>query len=740
MSDEYGPYGSGWKNTDALHCRTRDVMDFNMLFVDHRDVLFGEKGYKEQFPVKAKFIAYSGDDLIAEKLLVHYSINDGEYQTSVMNATANANEYKGYISGCAVGDNVKYYVTGEDASGRTCVQPYFGELEPHSFTVVESNGEEEEEDEVTYENFATFTGSGDWNSATNWGDFEVPADNADVLIKGDVTITSGSTVTVNEIIIDGGSLTIEDGAQFVHNTESVIATVEKDITGYSTDNKWHTISSPLKGKTNIDKVTGLTSPEYDLYYYDEPTYYWMNHKDLSNNFTTLDEGRGYLYANSEDITLLFTGALNNSNVEYRFSTDGDKLTGFHLIGNPYTHDIYMDNNIVTDLSERKSRGNMTVDFVVGDTGGDWWNGGNGNYHYLTLYYSDGTSEEITFKWDGDDSETSRTITKSMDSAEEFYVTFTGYKWTSECTLQILIDGNEVFNKDGEYFGAYSDTDGDATGNTAEIYRYSPNSNGNDDTSDKILCDGFYSLSGEGAWSASPSSNATAIKPCQGILVKALKTSSITIVKSNETPKTRSVTPTLTIKVENESYNDKTYVIFKKGAGLNKIKHMNEDIPMLYVSDKEENYAVATMNRNVSSIDLGFKAMTMGTYTISANTTDCKFSSMTLIDKLTGTKTNLLSDSYTFMATTNDETDRFVITLNDDTDNSAFIIHNNDKLIISNIKGHGTLHIYDIMGRVVATYEASNSVNIPTETFSDGTYIVRMTDDNGVKTQKITINN
>ena len=31
-----------WKNTDALHCRARGVMDFNMLFVDHRDVIHGE--------------------------------------------------------------------------------------------------------------------------------------------------------------------------------------------------------------------------------------------------------------------------------------------------------------------------------------------------------------------------------------------------------------------------------------------------------------------------------------------------------------------------------------------------------------------------------------------------------------------------------------------------------------------------------------------------------------------------
>lgn len=39
----------GWENTDALHCRTRGVMDFEMLFVDHRDVVPGLYLVKENY-------------------------------------------------------------------------------------------------------------------------------------------------------------------------------------------------------------------------------------------------------------------------------------------------------------------------------------------------------------------------------------------------------------------------------------------------------------------------------------------------------------------------------------------------------------------------------------------------------------------------------------------------------------------------------------------------------------------
>ncbi len=602
----------GWFNTDALHCRTREIMDFNMLFVDHREVLHGDVAQKDSYPITAKFIAYSGDAITSTQL--HYSINDGDWQTLDMSVQGTSAEYKASITGCNVGDNVKYYLTGEDASGRTCAQPYFAELEPHSFTVVagaggdDSDNDSGNDDDNDIADLNTFTGKGSWNSATSWSKWNVPADNEDVVVKGDVTIPNGTTVIAGKIYIVDGSITIEDGGQLIHNQEDLVATVNKNISGYGTDNSWHTISSPLKGKADIANISGLVTAtgNYDLYYYDEPTHYWINHKVGTNDFTTLDAGRGYLYANSENTTLKFTGTLNNDDVQYQLTTDAtDVLTGFHLIGNPFTHNIYMENNTV-----------------------------------------------------------------SSDFAFE----------------------------------------------------------------------GYYALSGDGNWSATPLSNATAIAPCQGVLIQTNVANTLTIVKNHKAPNTRSVQPALNITVANEKYDDKTYVLFKKGLGLNKVAHMNENIPMVYVIDNNEKLAIATMNDNVKEVSLGFEAMTMGEYTIAVKAQDCKFNNMTLIDKMTGKKTNLLTDSYTFMATTSDSPDRFTLTLNADNDNDAdFIYINNNEMIINNIEGNGLVQIYDMMGRSVATYNVSGSANISMETLSEGVYIVRMTDANGVKTEKV-VNN
>jgi agmatine/peptidylarginine deiminase len=130
-------YSTGWQNTDALHCRTRGVMDFNMLFVDHRNVVFGEQPMQDSIAITSKFIAYSGQDLKQDSLLVYYRIDNGDYQTARMIPTGNPYEFIGYIKGYHYGSMVDYYVFGADESNHRYTQPSYGALEPHHFTIEE---------------------------------------------------------------------------------------------------------------------------------------------------------------------------------------------------------------------------------------------------------------------------------------------------------------------------------------------------------------------------------------------------------------------------------------------------------------------------------------------------------------------------------------------------------------------------------------------------------------------------
>jgi len=127
---------NSWYNTDALHCRTRGIADLEMLFIDHRP-LYGTVSYEDSLAITSKIIAYSGEDLVADSLLVYYSINGAAYQTTTFAASADEDEFVAYIKGYEGGDAVDYYVFAKDETGRRLMQPYTGAFDPHQFVVEE---------------------------------------------------------------------------------------------------------------------------------------------------------------------------------------------------------------------------------------------------------------------------------------------------------------------------------------------------------------------------------------------------------------------------------------------------------------------------------------------------------------------------------------------------------------------------------------------------------------------------
>ena len=167
-----------------------------------------------------------------------------------------------------------------------------------------------------------------------------------------LTVKSGNTLTATNFIYTTGderNFIIEDGAQVVHTNAGAEATVKKAITAYSTqsgvNNGWHLIALPITGSIDVDSVGNLIGGEYDLYAYDESTAYWKNSKNTENSFTALEATKGYLYAHGEDVTLEFSGTLQNSSdtISVPLSyTEESPLSGFNLVGNPFPCEAYLD--------------------------------------------------------------------------------------------------------------------------------------------------------------------------------------------------------------------------------------------------------------------------------------------------------------------------------------------------------------------------------------------------------------
>ena len=211
-----------------------------------------------------------------------------------------------------------------------------------------------------------FTTSGNWSTASNWSGGTVPGAEDEAFIDADCTLDSDATVAALSItegkvltLQTGKTLTvtgtlanstetglvIEDGAQLVNASAGVKATMKKEITAHGTDpNGWYTIASPMNAMPI--EGSGFLAEGYDLYRFNETNMSqneWENYRAGHADFTTFENGRGYLYANSNTISPAFTGTLNNAAVSYNLTYTNrptDEFDGFNLIGNPFPHVIY----------------------------------------------------------------------------------------------------------------------------------------------------------------------------------------------------------------------------------------------------------------------------------------------------------------------------------------------------------------------------------------------------------------
>lgn len=211
--------------------------------------------------------------------------------------------------------------------------------------------------------------SNSWSDVANWQSGSLPSTTAiaDVKANADIdanvtvgslnlydnvilTVKSGYVLTVTGTIaqLSESTIVVEDGGQLVNETQDIHGTVKKDVIAWTTtpsDNGWYAISTPINDINFMD-VTNLTNEIYNVYRYDEPTMTWENCLNSANEFNSLNSGRGYLYRRNVEATLEFNGTITTSYVGYRLSytAANGNLKGFHLIGNPYPHNIYKGAN------------------------------------------------------------------------------------------------------------------------------------------------------------------------------------------------------------------------------------------------------------------------------------------------------------------------------------------------------------------------------------------------------------
>ena len=199
-----------------------------------------------------------------------------------------------------------------------------------------------------------------------------------------------------------------------------------------------------------------------------------------------------------------------------------------------------------------------------------------------------------------------------------------------------------------------------------------------------------------------------------------------------------VAPSINLIATSNTGNDNVIIRFagEETEGFNKLDNFDKGIAEIYVENNNGRYAILSYDEKATEIEVNFHANQMGNYTIAA-ITEGDFRNVVLVDRLSGIETNLMIEDYNFTATSGDNAKRFLIKIDNghqSSDNANFAYQSGEELVV---EAEGTVQIIDIMGRIVYCDDVESTNNrINVSNFNNGTYVVRVINENEVKVQKI----
>ena len=183
--------------------------------------------------------------------------------------------------------------------------------------------------------------------------------------------------------------------------------------------------------------------------------------------------------------------------------------------------------------------------------------------------------------------------------------------------------------------------------------------------------------------------------------------------------------------------DRVFMKAGKGENCSKLS-LSQYAPIIYVPEDGKEYAIA-YREGANMMPLCFTTAKNDVFTLNFDTRGFDGSYLHLIDNATGADIDLLrTPSYSFNSADAHYAARFKIVFaeeatNDIVDSFAFI--SNGELIIT---GTGTLQVFDMLGRQLFTRKVNSSLSIPNSSLTPGVYVVRLSNGNDVKTQKIVV--
>ena len=145
--------GAAWYGTDALHCRTHEIADRAMLYIEHFP-LFGLINSTTGYDINAKVVSYANHNIASNYPMVIYKINQGQWDSLTM-ANISYLSYRATIPVQNAGDTIYYYIKAKDVTGKLAYHALMGQADPHFF-IADGTQVETPENKINSE-FSFFT-------------------------------------------------------------------------------------------------------------------------------------------------------------------------------------------------------------------------------------------------------------------------------------------------------------------------------------------------------------------------------------------------------------------------------------------------------------------------------------------------------------------------------------------------------------------------------------------------------
>ena len=227
-----------------------------------------------------------------------------------------------------------------------------------------------------------------------------------------------------------------------------------------------------------------------------------------------------------------------------------------------------------------------------------------------------------------------------------------------------------------------------------------------------------------------------IQPMEAVFVYA-ENHEETLIFSTENNNEMAAGLVLNVSQGRGNVIDRAIIRFGESRQLPKFQ-LNRNHTKLYISQNGKDFAVVS-SEDMGTLPVNFKAEANGSYTISLNTDEVRFSYLHLIDNMTGNDIDLLkTPNYSFEAKTTDYESRFklVFVCGDTNDDNDFAFYSNGSFVISN-EGHAKLQVIDITGRIIKRESINGCASISVNA-APGIYLFRLINGNDVKVQKIMV--